>query len=75
MLVEALEHLIRGLVDNPDDVKVVSRTTNRGEVLEVSVNSADLGRVIGKGGRNAKALRTLINALADGQKVRIDVLD
>lgn len=75
MLVEALEHLIKGLVEHPEDVQVFSQTTGRGEVLEVSVHPDDLGRVIGKGGRNARALRTLINALADGRRVRIDVLD
>ncbi|MGB3413343.1 MAG: RNA-binding protein [Microbacteriaceae bacterium] len=75
MLAQALEHLVRGLVDNPDDVRVTAKSQGRGEILEVSVNPDDLGRVIGKGGRNAKALRTLINALADGQKVRVDVVD
>lgn len=75
MLAQALEHLVRGIVDYPDDVQVSTRQSNRGEVLEISVNPDDLGRVIGKGGRNAKALRTLINALADGRKVRVDVVD
>ena len=75
MLAQALEHLVRGIVDNPDDVQISTRQSNRGEILEISVNPDDLGRVIGKGGRNAKALRTLINALADGRKVRVDVVD
>ena len=75
MLAQALEHLVRGIVDHPDDVQISTRQSNRGEVLEISVNPEDLGRVIGKGGRNAKALRTLINALADGRNVRVDVVD
>lgn len=44
-------------------------------MLEVHVHPDDLGRVIGRNGRTAKALRTLVNALADGKKVRVDVVD
>lgn len=75
MLAAALEHLVKGIVDHPDDVSVVSRESSKGEVLEVSVNPADLGRVIGRAGRTAKALRTLITALAEGRRVRVDVVD
>lgn len=75
MLSAALEHLVRGIVDNPDDVQVVAKSSPRGEVLEVRVNPDDLGRVIGRAGRTAKALRTLVSALADGRKVRVDVVD
>lgn len=75
MLGPALEHLVKGIVDNPDDVRVVEQSTARGEVLEVHVNPEDLGRVIGRSGRTAKALRTLITALADGRRVRVDVVD
>lgn len=75
MLGPALEHLVKGIVDNPDDVRVVEQNTARGEVLEVHVNPEDLGRVIGRSGRTAKALRTLVSALADGRRVRVDVVD
>ncbi|RUQ97580.1 RNA-binding protein [Labedella endophytica] len=75
MLGPALEHLVKGIVDNPDDVRVVEQNTARGEVLEVHVNPEDLGRVIGRSGRTAKALRTLVTALADGRRVRVDVVD
>ena len=75
MLEEALEHLVKGIVDNPDAVRVSSRSSTRGEVLEVRVVPADLGRVIGRSGRTAKALRTVIGALADGRSVRVDVVD
>ncbi len=75
MLASALEHLVKGIVDHPDEVKVVAKSSPRGEVLEVRVNPEDLGRVIGRAGRTAKALRTLVNALADGRKVRVDVVD
>ncbi|HAM25180.1 RNA-binding protein [Lacisediminihabitans profunda] len=75
MLAAALEHLVKGIVDNPDDVQVVAKTSPRGDVLEVRVHPEDLGRVIGRAGRTAKALRTLVSALADGRKVRVDVVD
>lgn len=75
MLAAALEHLVKGIVDHPEDAVVTARSTSRGDLLEVSVHPDDLGRVIGRNGRTAKALRTLVNALADGKKVRVDVLD
>ncbi|MEO7146948.1 MAG: RNA-binding protein [Terrimesophilobacter sp.] len=75
MLAPALEHLIKGIVDHPDDVQVSEKSSPRGDVLEVRVNPEDLGRVIGRAGRTAKALRTLVSALADGRRVRVDVVD
>ena len=75
MLDQALEHLVKGIVDNPAEVQVVAKDSPRGEVLEVRVHPDDLGRVIGRAGRTAKALRTLITALADGKRVRVDVVD
>ena len=75
MLADALEHLVRGIVDNPDDVRVNARTLRRGDVLEVRVNPADLGRVIGRNGRTARALRTVIDALSPSGPVRVDVVD
>lgn len=75
MLESALLHLVKGIVDAPDDVRVESHSSPRGEVLEVRVAPADLGRVIGRSGRTAKALRTVVGALADGRQVRVDVVD
>jgi predicted RNA-binding protein YlqC (UPF0109 family) len=75
VLAAALEHIVKGIVDHPDDVSVRSSTSPRGDVLEVRVHPDDRGRVIGRGGRTAKALRTLISALADGRRVRVDVAD
>jgi predicted RNA-binding protein YlqC (UPF0109 family) len=75
MLASALEHLVKGIVDNPDQVQVSAKSSPRGEVLEVHVHPDDLGRVIGRAGRTAKALRTLVTALADGRRVRVDVVD
>jgi len=47
----------------------------RGEVLEVRVHPDDLGRVIGRSGRTAGALRTVVGALAGGESVRVDIVD
>jgi predicted RNA-binding protein YlqC (UPF0109 family) len=75
LLAAALEHLVKGIVDNPDHASLSARTTSRGDLLEIHVHPDDLGRVIGRNGRTAKALRTLVSALADGKKVRVDVVD
>ena len=75
MLEEALEHLVKGIVDNPDDVRVASRDLRRGRVLEVRVHPDDLGKVIGRGGRTATAFRTVISALAGRGGARIDFVD
>ncbi|HZS21736.1 MAG: RNA-binding protein [Pseudonocardiales bacterium] len=74
MLVDALEHLVRGIVDNPDDVRVQLITTRRGRTLEVHVHPDDLGKVIGRGGRTATALRTVMGGIG-GRGVRVDVVD
>ena len=75
MLTEALDHLVRGIVDHPDDVQVDLRERRNGRVLEVRVHPEDLGRVIGRSGRTASALRTVMGALAGGQNVRVDIVD
>jgi len=75
MLAEALEHLVQGIVDNPEMVRIKSKNTRRGQLLEVRVAPEDLGRVIGRNGRTAKALRTVIDALANGDQVRVDVVE
>jgi predicted RNA-binding protein YlqC (UPF0109 family) len=74
VLEEALEHLVKGSVDNPDDVQVDMRTLRRGSVLEVRVHPDDLGKVIGRNGRTARALRTVVGALG-GRGVRVDLVD
>ena len=75
VLEEALEHLVRGIVSHPDDVRVASRMLRRGNVLEVRVHPDDLGKVIGRGGRTARALRTVLGSLAGNRHVRIDLLE
>ena len=75
MLADALEHLVAGIVSNPDDVNVKDKDLRRGRLLEVRVHPDDLGRVIGRSGRTAKALRTVVSALATDGPVRVDVVD
>jgi predicted RNA-binding protein YlqC (UPF0109 family) len=75
MIEDALEHLVKGIVDNPSDVAVEEKTTKRGRTLEVTVNGEDLGRVIGRNGRTATSIRTVVNALQGGRSTRIDFVD
>lgn len=75
MLADTLEHLVRGIVDNPDDVVVTEKSLRRGALLEVRVNPDDLGRVIGRQGRVAKALRTVLGSVSTSGPVRVDVVD
>ena len=75
MIEDALEHLVKGIVDHPSDVAVQQKTTKRGRTLEVTVNGEDLGRVIGRNGRTATSIRTVVNALQGGRSTRIDFVD
>jgi predicted RNA-binding protein YlqC (UPF0109 family) len=74
VLENALEHLVKGIVDHPDDVTVDMVSGRRGRTLEVRVHPDDLGKVIGRSGRTAKALRTVVAAIG-GKGVRVDVVD
>jgi predicted RNA-binding protein YlqC (UPF0109 family) len=74
MVDEALEHLVKGIVDNPEDVSVNEKTHRRGATLEVRVNPEDIGKVIGRNGRTARSLRTVVSALA-GRSVRVDLIE
>jgi predicted RNA-binding protein YlqC (UPF0109 family) len=74
VLTEALDHLVRGIVDHPDDVQVDLRERRNGRVLEVRVHPDDLGEVIGRAGRTAKALRAVMTAIG-GKGVRVDLVD
>lgn len=74
VVADAVEHLVRGIVAHPDDVRVDLITGRRGRTVEVHVNPDDLGKVIGRGGRTATALRTSSpESVAGG--IRVDVVD
>jgi predicted RNA-binding protein YlqC (UPF0109 family) len=75
---DLLEYLARGLVEHPDSVRVTESTEDDGSVvLELSVHDDDYGSVIGRGGRTASALRTVIKAAAvkDRRRVFVDIVD
>ncbi len=75
MLADALEHLVRGIVKNPDEVSVRDKQLRRGSLLEVRVHPDDLGKVIGRNGRTATALRTVVGALGGKGSARVDFVD
>ena len=77
MLSVALEHIVKGIVDHPDDVVIRSSTSPRGDVLEVRVHPDDVGKVIGRQGRIAKEIRTVVRSYAQrtGAKVSVDIVD
>ena len=75
MLADALEHLVRGIVSFPDDVSVADKDVRRGRMLEVRVHPEDIGKVIGRSGRTATALRTVVSALAGRDPIRVDFID
>ena len=75
---ELLEYLVSNLVDHPDQVKVEEFEEDDGTlVLELSVDDDDYGQVIGRGGRTAQALRTVVKAAAvkDNRRVLIDIVE
>jgi len=74
---ELVEFLVRSLVEQPDKVEVEEFEEDGDLVLEVSVAEDDLGRVIGRGGRIANAIRTVARAAGtrDDRRVIVDILD
>ena len=74
---ELLEFLARSLVEDPDAVNVTEIDEDGDVVLELEVAEDDLGRIIGRGGRIANALRTVVKASAtrEDKRVIVDILD
>ncbi len=77
MLKDLLEYLAKSLVDHPDEVRVEVTETDTTVVLELSVAKDDVGKVIGKQGRIARAVRTIIKASAvrDGKRAIVEIVD
>ena len=65
---------MKGIVDHPDDVRVRMVDNRRGPRLEVRVHPEDLGTVIGRGGRTARALRQVVGSVG-GKGIRVDIVD
>ena len=74
---DLLEYLARALVDNPEDVQVELIEGERSVILQLRVNPEDVGKVIGKQGRIAQALRTVVKAAAmkQGKNAIVEILD
>ena len=74
---ELLLYMAKNLVDNPDAVSVNEITDEEGLVLELRVAPEDMGKVIGRQGRIAKEIRTIIKTVAprDGEKVTVEIVD
>lgn len=74
---ELITHIARSLVDEPDDVKVSKSVTDDTVTLELSVAPNDLGKVIGKQGRTARAMRSILSVTAarDNMRSRLDIVE
>ena len=74
---ELVEFLARELVDDPDAVEVTESTDDRGTLFTLRVAPDDMGKVIGKAGRTARAIRTVVRAAAtrQGTNVHVDIAD
>ncbi len=77
MMKDLLEYVVKSLVNNPDRVQI-DESENDGEVVfEVRVAPEDMGRIIGKGGRIAKAVRSLMKAASfkENKRVNVEIID
>jgi predicted RNA-binding protein YlqC (UPF0109 family) len=74
---ELVEFIAKSLVDYPDEVSVSEKETEIGLILELKVAQSDLGRIIGKHGRTAKAIRTVLNSASTKrkQKVSLEIIE
>ena len=74
---ELLLYMAKNLVDDPESVTVTEVETEDGKVLELHVASADMGKVIGRQGRIAKEIRTIVKTVSQrsGQKVTVEIVD
>ncbi|HMP67184.1 MAG TPA: KH domain-containing protein [Candidatus Paceibacterota bacterium] len=68
-----LEYVIKTLVDNPNDVKIERTVDEMGVLLTLTVNSADMGKVIGREGNTAKAVRTLLRVVGMKNNARVNL--
>ena len=76
-MTELVEVITKALVDNPDEVVVTEKQEEKATVVEVHVAESDMGKVIGKQGRIAKAIRSVVKAAAakEDRKVIVDIAD
>ncbi len=74
---ELLSYMAKNLVDNPEQVTVTEIKDDEGTVLELRVAEGDMGKVIGRQGRIAKEIRTIVKTVAQrsGEKVTVEIVD
>jgi len=74
---ELVELIVKKLVDNPDKVEINEVSGEKTSVIELRVDQSDLGKVIGKQGRTARSIRTLLNAagIKQGKRVVLEILE
>lgn len=74
---DLVQYLAKSLVNNPDAVEVEEAASDEGSVLKLKVAKEDLGRIIGKQGRTAKSIRTLLNAAAarGNHKIVLEIVE
>ena len=74
---ELVEFIAKSLVDNTDSVSINMVESERSTILELSVSETDIGKIIGKHGRIAKAIRTLLSAVSNksNKRVLLDIID
>ena len=70
---ELVEVIARALVDNPDEVVVTEKADGRNIMIELHVAPSDMGKVIGKQGRIAKAIRAVVKAASTRENLKVDV--
>ena len=70
---EFVEYAVRAIVENPDKVKVERTIDERGVLLSLEVDPADMGKIIGKDGRTAKAIRTLLRIIGMKNNARVNL--
>ena len=70
---ELVEVIAKALVDNPDEVVVTEKTENKNTVIELHVAASDMGKVIGKQGKIAKAIRSVVISASSKADIRVDV--
>ena len=70
---DVLELIVKNLVSNPDSVQITENTTDYSIQLKVKVDKADMGKVIGKQGRIAKASRTVMKSIGVTEKKKVDI--
>jgi len=71
--VKFVEYVVKAIVDNPDDVKVDRKVDEMGVLLTLNINPADMGYVIGRQGRNAHAIRTLLRVVGARNNSRVNM--